>query len=142
MPPTHIFAPPPSAPFQLRSRGYYLEVLGSPFTCFNASNYGALLLVDSEEEYYKEVCVCVGGGLCVCVCACVCACVCMRACVCMYVCACVCVHVCVCACVCVCVCVVSGQEGLLDLQLLPNPALCAHHDARCVPTMMHAVCPP
>lgn len=25
---------------------------GSPFTCFDASNYGALLLVDSEEEFF------------------------------------------------------------------------------------------
>lgn len=38
----------------LRERGYYLEILGSPLTCFNASQYGALLIVDSEEEFYKE----------------------------------------------------------------------------------------
>ena len=35
----------------LRSAGYFLEILGSPLTCFDASNYGALLLVDAEEEY-------------------------------------------------------------------------------------------
>jgi membrane-bound transcription factor site-1 protease len=29
-------------------------VLGSPATCFNASAYGALLIVDSEDEFYKE----------------------------------------------------------------------------------------
>lgn len=36
----------------LRSSGYYIEVLGQPFTCFNASHYGTLLLVDPEEEYF------------------------------------------------------------------------------------------
>jgi len=35
----------------LTAAGYFLEVLGSPFTCFDAKNYGALLLVDLEEEY-------------------------------------------------------------------------------------------
>ena len=35
----------------LRSAGYFVEILGSPLTCFDASNYGALLLVDAEEEY-------------------------------------------------------------------------------------------
>ncbi|XP_043255245.1 membrane-bound transcription factor site-1 protease isoform X3 [Colletes gigas] len=38
----------------LRNAGYYLEVLGSPFTCFNARNYGTLLIVDTEEEYFPE----------------------------------------------------------------------------------------
>lgn len=38
----------------LRNAGYYIEVLGSQFTCFNASNYGTLLLVDPEEEYFTE----------------------------------------------------------------------------------------
>ncbi|CAL1268054.1 unnamed protein product [Larinioides sclopetarius] len=38
----------------LRSNGYYVEVLGSPFTCFDAQQYGALLLVDSEEEFFPE----------------------------------------------------------------------------------------
>uniref|UniRef100_A0A336MN80 Membrane-bound transcription factor site-1 protease n=1 Tax=Culicoides sonorensis TaxID=179676 RepID=A0A336MN80_CULSO len=38
----------------LRNGGYYIEVLGSPFTCFNASNYGTLLVVDPEEEYFTE----------------------------------------------------------------------------------------
>lgn len=37
----------------LRSSGYYIEVLGEPFTCFNASNYGTLLIVDPEEEYWE-----------------------------------------------------------------------------------------
>ena len=31
-----------------------MEVLSSPYTCFDARNYGGLLLVDSEEEFYKE----------------------------------------------------------------------------------------
>jgi len=38
----------------LRSSGYYVEVLGWPFTCFDARNYGALLVVDPEEEYFPE----------------------------------------------------------------------------------------
>mmetsp|Transcript_28999 Transcript_28999/g.55594 ORF Transcript_28999/g.55594 Transcript_28999/m.55594 type:complete len:1292 (+) Transcript_28999:258-4133(+) len=38
----------------LRNRGYYVEMLGSPFTCFDAANYHALLLVDAEEEYHPE----------------------------------------------------------------------------------------
>lgn len=38
----------------LRNAGYYLEVLGAPFTCFTAKNYGTLLIVDSEEEFFPE----------------------------------------------------------------------------------------
>ncbi|XP_059622943.1 membrane-bound transcription factor site-1 protease isoform X2 [Phlebotomus argentipes] len=38
----------------LRNAGYYVEVLGVPFTCFNASNYGTLLIVDPEEEFFPE----------------------------------------------------------------------------------------
>ncbi|KAL7294624.1 hypothetical protein TKK_0011928 [Trichogramma kaykai] len=38
----------------LRSGGYYLEVLGTPFTCFDAKNYGSLLIVDPEEEFFPE----------------------------------------------------------------------------------------
>ncbi|XP_041376922.1 membrane-bound transcription factor site-1 protease-like [Gigantopelta aegis] len=38
----------------LRNNGYFVEVLGSPFTCFDASQYGTLLIVDSEEEYFPE----------------------------------------------------------------------------------------
>uniref|UniRef100_A0A061RBV8 Membrane-bound transcription factor site-1 protease n=1 Tax=Tetraselmis sp. GSL018 TaxID=582737 RepID=A0A061RBV8_9CHLO len=34
--------------------GYYLEVLGRPFTCFDAGQYGTLLLADTEEEFYPE----------------------------------------------------------------------------------------
>lgn len=44
--------PPPHLP--CRDQGYFLEVLGSPATCFNASQYGALLVVDPEEEFYLE----------------------------------------------------------------------------------------
>jgi len=36
----------------LRGRGYFLESLGVPYTCFDASNYGTLLIVDSEEEFF------------------------------------------------------------------------------------------
>ncbi|XP_042376631.1 subtilisin-like protease SBT6.1 isoform X1 [Zingiber officinale] len=38
----------------LRDAGYYVETLGSPFTCFDASHYGTLLMVDLEDEYYKD----------------------------------------------------------------------------------------
>ena len=34
--------------------GYYIEVLGSPFTCFDAGQYGTLMIVDAEEEYFPE----------------------------------------------------------------------------------------
>ena len=29
-------------------------MLGKPLTCFDASNYGALVIADSEEEFYPE----------------------------------------------------------------------------------------
>ncbi|CAA0823328.1 Subtilisin-like protease SBT6.1 [Striga hermonthica] len=38
----------------LRDAGYYVETLGSPFTCFDAKQYGTLLLVDLEDEYFAE----------------------------------------------------------------------------------------
>lgn len=38
----------------LRDAGYYVETLGSPLTCFDAGKYGALLMVDLEEEYFPE----------------------------------------------------------------------------------------
>lgn len=38
----------------LRSRGYYIEVLGAPYTCMDASQYGTLLVVDPEEEFFPE----------------------------------------------------------------------------------------
>ncbi|CAI0628858.1 unnamed protein product [Linum tenue] len=38
----------------LRDAGYYVETLGSPFTCFDARHYGTLLLVDLEDEYFAE----------------------------------------------------------------------------------------
>lgn len=38
----------------LKDSGYYIEVLGSPATCFDASSYGILMIVDPEEEFYKE----------------------------------------------------------------------------------------
>ncbi|XP_065195488.1 membrane-bound transcription factor site-1 protease-like [Sycon ciliatum] len=38
----------------LRTNGYYIEVLGAPFTCFDASQYGALMIVDPEEEFFQE----------------------------------------------------------------------------------------
>ncbi|MCD7452831.1 Membrane-bound transcription factor site-1 protease [Datura stramonium] len=38
----------------LRDAGYYVETLGSPLTCFDARQYGTLLLVDLEDEYFPE----------------------------------------------------------------------------------------
>ncbi|XP_055808006.1 subtilisin-like protease SBT6.1 [Solanum dulcamara] len=38
----------------LRDAGYYIETLGSPLTCFDANQYGTLLLVDLEDEYFPE----------------------------------------------------------------------------------------
>ena len=38
----------------LKKAGYFLEVLGGDFTCFDAEQYGALLMVDMEEEYYPD----------------------------------------------------------------------------------------
>ena len=34
----------------MREQGYYLETLGCAFTCFNASEYAALLLVDARRR--------------------------------------------------------------------------------------------
>lgn len=33
--------------------GYHLEILTDPFTCFNAKNYGALIIAD-PEDYFSE----------------------------------------------------------------------------------------
>lgn len=38
----------------LRNAGYYVETLSEPLTCFNASEYGALLLIDTEDEFSSE----------------------------------------------------------------------------------------
>ncbi|CAL0331034.1 unnamed protein product [Lupinus luteus] len=38
----------------LRDAGYYIETLGSPLTCFDARQYGTLLMVDLEDEYFPE----------------------------------------------------------------------------------------
>ncbi|KAA8534974.1 hypothetical protein F0562_029977 [Nyssa sinensis] len=38
----------------LSDAGYYVETLGSPLTCFDARQYGTLLLVDPEDEYFTE----------------------------------------------------------------------------------------
>ncbi|KAL0852183.1 hypothetical protein ABMA28_000413 [Loxostege sticticalis] len=39
---------------RLREHGFYLEVMGSPLTCIDPALYGALLLVDPEDEYFPE----------------------------------------------------------------------------------------
>ncbi len=35
----------------MRNSGYFIEILGYPFECFDAFNYAALLIVDTEEEF-------------------------------------------------------------------------------------------
>ncbi|XP_033110005.1 membrane-bound transcription factor site-1 protease-like isoform X2 [Anneissia japonica] len=38
----------------LCNSGFFVEVLGKPFTCFDAKQYGTLLIADAEEEYFPE----------------------------------------------------------------------------------------
>lgn len=38
----------------LRNGGYFIEVLGYPLTCFDAKEYGTLLIVDPEREFSDE----------------------------------------------------------------------------------------
>ena len=38
----------------LRSKGYYLEILRGTFECYDARNYGILMIVDPEETYSPE----------------------------------------------------------------------------------------
>ncbi|KAL5106578.1 hypothetical protein TcWFU_001330 [Taenia crassiceps] len=38
----------------LRGAGYFIEVLQQPFTCFDATKYGTLMIVDPEEEFWPE----------------------------------------------------------------------------------------
>ncbi|KAF6140685.1 hypothetical protein GIB67_013978 [Kingdonia uniflora] len=38
----------------LRNSGYYVETLGLPLTCFDARQYGTLLMVGLEDEYFEE----------------------------------------------------------------------------------------
>eukprot|EP01105_Mastigella_eilhardi_P000858 TRINITY_DN1102_c0_g1_i4.p1 TRINITY_DN1102_c0_g1~~TRINITY_DN1102_c0_g1_i4.p1 ORF type:complete len:637 (-),score=164.77 TRINITY_DN1102_c0_g1_i4:1888-3798(-) len=38
----------------LRGLGYFVDVLGEPLTCFDANNYGALLLVDPEDDFSPQ----------------------------------------------------------------------------------------
>lgn len=33
--------------------GYYVEILTDPFTCFDAQNYGALMIIDPEDYFSK-----------------------------------------------------------------------------------------
>ena len=35
----------------LRQRGWFVETLGCSYLCFNASRYGALLLIDTEDDF-------------------------------------------------------------------------------------------
>lgn len=38
----------------LRQRGFFIEVLGGPLVCFDASDYVALLVVDPEDEFFES----------------------------------------------------------------------------------------
>ena len=47
-------APPRApAPAPRSDHGFFLEVLASPLTCFDAAQYGAVMIVDSEDEFYR-----------------------------------------------------------------------------------------
>lgn len=35
----------------LTSKGYFIEILSEPVTCFNASDFGALMLIDVEKKF-------------------------------------------------------------------------------------------
>ena len=49
----HAFAPAHARAHALRSRqrGWFVETLGCSYLCFNASRYGAMLLVDTEDDF-------------------------------------------------------------------------------------------
>lgn len=38
----------------LRDHDYYVEILRHDYTCFDARHYGALMIVDSEEEFFTD----------------------------------------------------------------------------------------
>lgn len=38
----------------IRKRGYYLEILRGTFTCFNADDYGILIIADPEDMYSEN----------------------------------------------------------------------------------------
>ncbi|KAA0195023.1 Membrane-bound transcription factor site-1 protease, partial [Fasciolopsis buskii] len=38
----------------LRKANYFVEILTAPYTCFDAYQYGALLVIDPEEEFFPE----------------------------------------------------------------------------------------
>lgn len=38
----------------LRGQGWYVEVMGTPVTCVDMNNYGTLLIVDPEEEFFPQ----------------------------------------------------------------------------------------
>jgi len=37
---------------RLKQLGYYVEVISTPLTCFDPQNYGTLLIVDPEDEFF------------------------------------------------------------------------------------------
>lgn len=39
---------------RLLQKGYYVEILRGPWTCFNATDYHTLLVVDPEEAFGGE----------------------------------------------------------------------------------------
>ncbi|GAX78554.1 hypothetical protein CEUSTIGMA_g5994.t1 [Chlamydomonas eustigma] len=38
----------------IRGAGYFIEILSSPLTCFDAEQYAAVIIVDPEEEFYPQ----------------------------------------------------------------------------------------
>lgn len=39
---------------ELQDLGFFIEILGEPLTCFDASHYGTLILMDSEDNFSPE----------------------------------------------------------------------------------------
>ncbi|XP_062134611.1 membrane-bound transcription factor site-1 protease [Drosophila sulfurigaster albostrigata] len=50
----HIHTNFRDAYIHLRNAGYYIDVLREPYTCFNPLDYGVLLIIDPEEEFFNE----------------------------------------------------------------------------------------
>lgn len=47
---------------QQTALGYAVEILNDPYTCFDASKFAVLLIVDPEEGFFREEIAHVGGS--------------------------------------------------------------------------------
>jgi membrane-bound transcription factor site-1 protease len=50
----HIYTNFRTAFKALRDAGYYVDVLGDPYMCFDAAQYGTLIIVDPEDHFLEE----------------------------------------------------------------------------------------